>query len=155
MSRWRWLALALVCGLAVIPAGTVFTGETDDLIFDETLCPDCGLDKLTDAELLGLISAIRGLDSRSYLEPAAFQYLRKNDWRPTDVLGYRNYQHRSSSLQTRVMVVLCEGQISLLEPSAFAEKLNPGTYWSKGSTMWEIMLPDGETDDYWLRETFE
>lgn len=138
--------------LAVLTASvTGLTWDTEppvDVLTDEEF-ENCGLHKLDDAERMHLFRFMMAQPQLSFLAQTAEAYLIEEGFRPTSISGpLPMIEGRSRD----VVLAYRDGKAYLLEPPLIGGAIVPGTYWSKGpGSAWHVVMPDGDTKVYWVR----
>ncbi len=121
---------------------------------DDEYAESCGLDKLSDREVLNLLNLVKSFHGISFVEEAAQNYMIKQGWHRTDVLGYHYLKLSGDSEPTEYLLAYREGKMFVFDIPLITPRLEPGLYWSKGfGSSWDIMSPDGETENYWVKES--
>jgi hypothetical protein len=128
--------------------GEVLAGDVSSS-FDLDDCDACGIDKLTSAELANLVATISAGRGISYLDESAGQYLRKQGWAPTEIIGYQPDTSIAAGSDDVLMLVVREGKLYAMEPPIGEDAWEVGVYWSKDTfiSSWQVISPEGEVEN--------
>lgn len=109
-------------------------------------CDDCGIEKLSDDELVNLVTILSSRRGLSFLDESARQFLRKDGWVPAEIIGYRPDTSIAASSDDLLMMVVREGKLYAMEPAIGQEAWTTGLFWTKATFLnsWEVLSPAGE-----------
>lgn len=113
-------------------------------------CTDCGVEKLSDEELVQLVSIIASRRAASHLSESANNYLRKEGWVEAEVVGHMADTAPAAASDDVVMMTERMGKLYQLRPGIGVEPLPRGVYWTKNrfSSSWDVIGPDGVVKDF-------
>ena len=107
---------------------------------------NCGIDKLDRRERENLFALVGAYPVVSYTESAAEAYMRKQGWRPVQVLGAVLVD---TVWNERHLVVSDHYDLYLLDPFIVPYLPDPGVYLANGGgSSWRILFPDGEDGSF-------
>ena len=158
MKRSRIIIVAVIIVMAGLYVA-LFAQEDSRPPYTEFLHEDqyqaCGLSKLSEGELLNLVGVVRGWGGISYLGEGAHNYMKRQGWYRTELLGYQKLNLSDATMAPReYLLAYREGRLHILDLPITGRRLDPGVYWSKGGgSTWWILTPEGEESSHWVRES--
>jgi hypothetical protein len=113
----------------------------------------CGLHKLDDDERLHLFRFMMATPQQCFLTPTAEARMIDRGFKPTSISGPLPLLGDDNR---EVLLAYRDGKAYMLDPPLIGEALVPGTYWSQGfGISWTVIMPDGDTQMYWVREELQ
>ena len=150
---------SLLLGFCAI--GSVQNRPSDDF-FSTLLTPEQqiqgGIHKLSQRERSTLANSLTEIFNFVFrskqMGDSAVEYLKNDGWEEVNVLGTRELKIDEWSDSEEYLIVEEGVWTYILEPRTFLWGLNPGKYLGKmGITSCEIIDSDGDTIEFWTKDT--
>jgi len=148
-----YVTTALLAVLVASVTGQSWDTEPPVDLLTEAEFERCGLHKLDDNERVHLFRFMMAAPQQCYLGPTAEARMLDRGFKPTAISGPLPLESEGNR---DVLLAYRDGQAYMLDAPLSGLALIPGTYWSEGFGMsWRVILPDGDTETYWVREELE